>query len=139
MVKFSVYPNSAYHFVRWVVTGYTYFTSTAEDLSFVLDGSYVVTAECVVNGGAGGSGGSGGGGGGGVVYKSSHSLAAGTYNVTVGSGGAKGTTSNASNGGNSVFDTITAYGGGAGGIGSRTRRRRNADASKWPPGWTWRR
>jgi len=64
-------------------------------------------------GGGGGGGGNlrdGGGGGGGFQYVTAHPVAAGAYAVTVGAGGAPHT-----NGGNSVFDAITAYGGGRGG------------------------
>ena len=74
-----------------------------------------VTAQVLLVGG-GGSGGFfvGGGGGGGVVYKASHSLAAGTYPVTVGLGGESSSNSN-NPGGNTTFSTMTAYGGGSGG------------------------
>lgn len=73
----------------------------------------------VVAGGGGGS--SGGGGGGGVVYRPYYPVRPGTvYNLSVGAGGAGATTANSgsgrSAGGNSTFDTITAYGGGYGGI-----------------------
>ena len=73
-----------------------------------------VTAQVLLVGG--GSGGSfvGGGGGGGVVYKVSHSLAAGTYPVTIGIGGASSSGSN-NPGENTTFSTMTAYGGGGGG------------------------
>jgi prepilin-type N-terminal cleavage/methylation domain-containing protein len=64
----------------------------------------------VVGGGGGGRSESGGGGAGGLVYKTGHSLGAQTYSVTVGAGG-----SNGASGSNSVFDSITAYGGGGGG------------------------
>jgi hypothetical protein len=72
--------------------------------------------------GGGGSGGAiaGGGGGGGVIYNSSFSVSKGTsYTMTVGAGGtAGGNTSGPSpgNGGNSVFSSLTAIGGGRGGI-----------------------
>lgn len=59
-----------------------------------------------------------GGGGGGVVENLSYSISSGNNVVTVGNGGTKSTWSprvNATNGQNSVFGTITAYGGGAGG------------------------
>jgi hypothetical protein len=65
-------------------------------------------------GGVGGSsvnGGSGGGGAGGFRTGTALSVTAGTtYTITVGSGGAS-----ATNGGNSVFSTITSTGGGRGG------------------------
>ena len=75
----------------------------------------------VAGGGGGGPDVGGGGGGGGVVYNSSFPVISGTsYNVTVGAGGSAGSGPTpsiilGSNGGNSVFDTITAMGGGAGG------------------------
>ncbi len=85
------------------------------------------TAQVLVVGG-GGSGGSanpnaggGGGGGGGVVYSASYPIDATTYSVTVGAGGA-GVAAIAApigipgnNGGDSVFGTMTAKGGGGGG------------------------
>jgi hypothetical protein len=78
----------------------------------------------VVAGGGGGgsassSGGGGGGGGGGVVYAASYPIAATSYAITVGDGGAsvnglsQPTTS--LKGSDSVFGTITAKGGGGGG------------------------
>jgi hypothetical protein len=86
------------------------------------------TAQVLVVAGGGGGGGviGGGGGAGGVVYNSSYSLAAASYNITVGAGGLGGYSYNsASQGGtkgsDSVFDVsgatlkITALGGGAGG------------------------
>lgn len=74
----------------------------------------VDTVEVLVVGGGGGGGeefsaGGGGGGGGGVIYDSSRSVSS-TESVTVGEGGAVN-----SNGGDSGFAGITAYGGGAGG------------------------
>jgi hypothetical protein len=75
----------------------------------------------VAGGGGGGRYYSGGGGGGGVQYDASYEVTDGTqYTVTVGAGGAAGTTSTGDygrDGGNSVFGTITATGGG-GGVGS---------------------
>lgn len=82
----------------------------------------------VAGGGGGGMDMGGGGGGGAVVYNNSYSVSAGTpINVTVGAGGAgapaAGTlgqpgshyfTISATNGGNSVFGSITANGGGYG-------------------------
>lgn len=71
------------------------------------------TVEVLVVGG-GGSGGyrhAGGGGGGGVVYDPSFMINPGNIAVTVGNGGV----GNMVSGQNSVFSTITAYGGGGGG------------------------
>ena len=74
----------------------------------------------VAGGGSGGSGngGSGGGGAGGLIYQSAYPLTQGAYTVTVGNGGAGiGDVSDTvgNNGANSVFDSLTAYGGGGGG------------------------
>ena len=73
----------------------------------------------VAGGGGGGANHAGGGGGGGVIYRNSHPVTPGSViSVTVGSGGATAPTNNgpsASNGQNSVFDTLTASGGGGGG------------------------
>ena len=67
----------------------------------------------VVAGGAGGE--VGGGGAGGVLYDASHAVTAQAYTITVGAKGEGATaTDNSTNGGNSVFDTKTAVGGGAG-------------------------
>jgi hypothetical protein len=89
-----------------------------------------MTTEVLVVGGGGGGGMDmgGGGGGGGVVYDPSHALIKGSISVTVGNGGTGGPAAGtngqpsahqytipAQNGQNSVFNTITAYGGGAGG------------------------
>lgn len=73
----------------------------------------------VVAGGAGPGGGwGGGGGGGGVIFNRAFPVSAGTsYPVTVGNGGARGTQAN---GGNSVFSTITALGGGHSGTWDQT-------------------
>ena len=92
-------------------------------ITFTSDGYFNTTgdnleAEVLVIGGGGGSeasgaGNSGGGGGGGYVYNSSHVITPGNYTVTVGAGGAINT-----NGGNSSFDALEAYGGGAGKVAS---------------------
>jgi len=67
----------------------------------------------VVAGGGGGSG-FGGGGAGGVVYDPLLSLISQSYSVTVGNGGSGGNPG--SNGQDSIFSSITAIGGGSGGI-----------------------
>lgn len=81
--------------------------------------SLLKTVEVLVVGGGGGGGtGGGGGGAGGLLYSSSYSVAPGTaITVTVGGGGAGTSTwgGNGTNGSNSVFGTLTAIGGGAGG------------------------
>ncbi|MCX6876770.1 MAG: Ig-like domain-containing protein, partial [Verrucomicrobia bacterium] len=77
-----------------------------------------VSADVLAVAGGGGGGGytAGGGGAGGYVYSSGAPLVAGSYPVTVGSGGAAGTANNipGTDGANSVFGTITAVGGGGG-------------------------
>jgi len=112
--------------------------------TFTASGNFVVTnggiADILIVGGGGGSGGSVGdnnangngsygGGGGGVIYVASYNLIPQTYKITVGAGGVGGAASSigtfgsvwnqvptqGSNGGNSSFGTLTAYGGGGGG------------------------
>ena len=73
----------------------------------------------VVAGGAGGASRHGGGGGaGGLIHELSYPVTPGqSYTVTVGAGGsgaAAGSGTQGSNGGNSVFDSLTAIGGGYG-------------------------
>jgi hypothetical protein len=75
----------------------------------------------VVAGGGGSGGGiAGGGGGGGVIYDPSVAVTKGTsYTITVGAGGTSGGYVSApapGNGGNSVFGSYIAIGGGAGGM-----------------------
>jgi hypothetical protein len=104
--------------------------------TFTASGTFTPTAalsnvEYVVVAGGGGGGRDGGGGGGAGGYRSSVvgessgggasaetrlSLASGTnYTVTVGAGGAGGTSNTGVSGANSVFGDITATGGGGGG------------------------
>ena len=70
--------------------------------------------------GGGGGGGVGGGGAGGVVYQGGYSVSASqAVSVTVGNGGAggvkSGTVQDGVNGGDSIFGSMTAFGGGGGG------------------------
>ena len=79
-----------------------------------------MTAEVLVvaGGGGGGAAKGGGGGAGGICFHSSKSLTANVpYTVTIGAGGTGGTfiAIQGTNGSNSVFDNITALGGGFGG------------------------
>lgn len=88
--------------------------------TFTVYGATTVDYLIVGGGGAGAWNGSGAGGGGagGLIYKSSQSLSAGTYTVTIGAGGARAGSygSQANNGSNSdVTGLGPAYGGGAGG------------------------
>ncbi|MGH7218187.1 MAG: glycine-rich domain-containing protein [Candidatus Microsaccharimonas sp.] len=79
----------------------------------------------VVAGGGGGAGncntcgGAGGGGGGGVIFREKQTASNGTYTVTVGTGGSAGaggaSRTNGGSGNDSVFNTLTAIGGGGGG------------------------
>lgn len=80
---------------------------------FTSSGTFTITSapaaatlEAMVVGGGGG-GRYGGGGAGGYVYNSALPVSAGSYSVTIGSGGGEG-----ADGGNSTFSTITALGGG---------------------------
>jgi hypothetical protein len=90
-------------------------------LRYLNDGTFNTTGALdieilIVAGGGGGSGGShgGAGGAGGFMYVN-HSLTTGNYNITIGLGGAGGPLNvDGINGGNSLFDTLTAVGGGKG-------------------------
>lgn len=88
------------------------FTSTG---TLTVTGQGKIDVLVVAGGGGGGNTGGlwegGGGGGGGLVYHANRDISAGTYTVTVGTGGTGG-----NKGTNSVFDTITALGGGNGGV-----------------------
>lgn len=66
-------------------------------------------------GGGGGQGAGSGGGGGGYLYEAAHTISAGSYSITVGLGGLFAPAVQGSKpGSNSIFDNMTAYGGGAG-------------------------
>tara|TARA_B100001094_G_scaffold186758_1_gene180960 strand:+ start:384 stop:1241 length:858 start_codon:yes stop_codon:yes gene_type:complete len=105
-------PNFAYH-------------TFTEDGTFITDRA--LTADILVVAGGGGGGHWGGGGGaGGLIYNTNISLVAGSYSVTIGSGGARAVqirnhahpvlNYQGSNGGNSTFGSLyTAIGGGGGG------------------------
>jgi hypothetical protein len=73
----------------------------------------------VAGGGGGGCDDGGAGGAGGLCFQSSRSLTATGYTVTIGAGGTGSnvTSISGTTGSNSVFDTITANGGGGGGTG----------------------
>jgi len=95
------------------------FTSVGTTSWTVPAGVDSVEVLVVGGGGGGGSDMGGGGGGGGVVYDPVYPTTPGqSITVTVGSGGAGAPAgqgqARGSNGGNSVFGTITAYGGGGG-------------------------
>lgn len=95
--------------------GYTIHKFTSNGTFTVL--SDVLVEYLVVAGGGGGGTGFGGGGGAGGFRIGSKTLSPGTYSITVGAGGlgAPGSNANGNPGENSVFDTVTASGGGAGG------------------------
>ena len=90
---------------------------------------YVMEVLVVAGGGGGGfcnvnDGGGSGGGGGGVLFDSSVKVLSGkNYPISVGTGGNRATvdTSHGSNGVNSLFDTMIAFGGGGGGSTRDTR------------------
>ena len=94
--------------------------------AFKYSGSFTplknLTADVLVIAGGGGGGGmqtgggGGGGGAGGVCAQSARAITTGNYSVTIGAAGAGGIMDQGTNGGNSIFDTITAIGGGGGGI-----------------------
>lgn len=107
-----------------VSIGQTSLVGTPEDLILHLDpafsGNYTLSEVevLVVAGGGGGGGWGGGGGGGGVLYNKSYKVTPGSaISVSIGNGGAPGTTGYTSggDGGNSVFGDLTAIGGGGGG------------------------
>jgi hypothetical protein len=93
--------------------GYKYHTFTSPGTFTVSTVGAPGAIEVLVVGG-GGAGGAdrtgGGGGGGGLRYTPAFSITAGSYPVTVGSGGPLG-----NNGSSSIFSTITSQGGGRGG------------------------
>ena len=79
---------------------------------------YAVELLVIAGGGGADNDHGGGGGAGGVLYKETIISASTAYTVTVGGGGAGDSGSNAVQGSNSVFDSHTAIGGGAGSIGN---------------------
>jgi hypothetical protein len=101
------------------------FTSVASVTTYTFTPLFTGNIQYVIVAGGGG-GGEGGGGAGGLLTNTSYSVTSGTgYSVSVGAGGVGCTSSVAgispsiqspgTNGGNSVFNGITAVGGGAGG------------------------
>lgn len=109
-----------------LVTTIQSFTSVGTNTWTCPAGVTSVEVLVVAGGGGGGSFNGGGGGAGGLIYRNNYPVTPGNgYTVTVGAGGlgdgrpgnsatgANGQTG--TNGGNSVFDTLTAIGGGVGG------------------------
>ena len=88
--------------------------------TFSVNGSGNVEVLVVGGGGGGGETIGGGGGGGGVIKNTAFAVTPQAYTVTVGAGGAGGSDANVgvypagTKGGNSVFSSLTAIGGGAG-------------------------
>jgi hypothetical protein len=94
---------------------YWYHTFGASS-AFIPKQSLTCDVLVVAGGGAGGASTGAGGGAGGLCYQTGRSVSATTYNITVGAGGTAGGGAGGS-GTNSVFDTITALGGGGGNYG----------------------
>jgi len=100
------------------VPTYKIHTFTSDDTFQVTSGSGNVEYLVVAGGGGGARDEGGGGGAGGFLTGTGHGVTSQSYAITVGDGGAGSTTAHPTtgdNGGNSVFDTITAIGGGGGG------------------------
>jgi hypothetical protein len=100
--------------------GRTIHTFTSSGTFNVIDASLGATVEALVvaGGGGGGAYSGGGGGAGGLLYDAAKSISISAYTITVGSGGVKPTSNSGgnTNGNNSVFDSLTAVGGGRGGV-----------------------
>jgi len=80
-------------------------------------GTGTIDVLIVAGGAGGGSRHAGGGGAGGLLYETDHSVVVNDYTVTVGDGGVGGVynSTSQSNGDDSIFDSLTAIGGGYGG------------------------
>jgi hypothetical protein len=120
MMEYSSDANAQTAYPLSIATGGTVTTSGNYRIhTFTSTGTLTVPATGIPNceilvvggGGGGGSDCGGGGGAGGVVYNSSFAVTSGSYTATVGNGGGSNT-----NGSNSTFSSLTAYGGGKGGI-----------------------
>ena len=109
--------NSIRKFNYNLLYNFAYFTGPG---NFIINSNLICDILIVGGGGGGGTGGAGGGAGN-VLYITDYNLSAGTYSITVGSGGTGAATSitNGTNGGNSSMTingiTYTAIGGGGGG------------------------
>lgn len=113
-------PTTNYTVVRWLTSGATVLTGSATTTatSWTCPTGVTNIEVLAVGGGGGGGGWGGGGGAGGLVYNNAYPVTPGTvYNISIGAGGAKGTSAYTvgGNGGNTVFGTIRAIGGGGGG------------------------
>ena len=125
-------------------------SGTTKTHAFTSSGSFTVnsrytgaTMEVLVVAGGGSGGASyanncsnGGGGAGGLAYQSGRAINTGTFTVNVGAGGPQiNTTARGNDGGNSVFDTVTAFGGGGGGGGAGNFNANNGGSgggAAWP-------
>lgn len=109
----NVNSNTTYTFSITATDGVN--TSSARSFNIVVNN---IAVEALVVGGGGGGGydrGSGGGAGGMIDHPSYNINRNTSYTVTVGNGGSGGTSNNQNiNGQNSVFDSLTALGGGGG-------------------------
>jgi hypothetical protein len=111
-------------------TTYVVHTFTTSN-PFVLNRDRTVEHLIVAGGGGGGSDNAGGGGGGGVLVGSGI-LATADHPIVIGAGGAPSGNNNQNlqtNGGNSSFNGLTAFGGGQGGNGQPGARARTAGGS----------
>jgi len=102
-----------------IIESFTYTTGTDNTAyTKVFSQSTVCDIMIVAGGGGGGMNAGAGGGAGGLLLLENLTVAAGSYQITVGRGGAGGTTSDigtsAEDGKNSTFGSYTAIGGGAG-------------------------
>ncbi len=99
--------------------GYKIHTFTDSGNFAVTSGSGNIQVLVVAGGGGGGGNHGGGGGAGGICYQASREVTLDDYTVTVGTGGGgrqqHGGASSGTVGGDSIFDAITALGGGKGG------------------------
>ena len=93
---------------------YTIHTFTTNGYFNVSGGTLNVSVLVIAGGGAGGSPGSGGGAGaGGYIYDAGYNVTEGNYDIVVGNGGSP-TGADGTNGQNSSFDGLVAWGGGYG-------------------------
>ena len=115
-------PSIITSIIKWTNTGSQAYSVLAGPTPTLTNTNWtaptgVTQVEVLVVAGGGGFNGGGGGGAGGLIYNAAYTVTPGsTYTVTVGAGGAPSAASVnlASNGSNSVFDTLNAVGGGGG-------------------------
>ena len=136
-------PTILTNIIQWTNTGTQAYTVLAGNTPTLTTTSWtapvgVTQIEVLVVAGGGGGGygepntngdGGGGGGAGGLIYNPIYTVVPGnSYTITVGQGGASGASStvNGVTGGNSVFDVLTAYGGGGGSGGDASANYLNA-------------